>query len=265
MRRPQQSGSVLTMVLLGLAAVAVLATIAYGSYYQIARGTQDTANRARASALLTQAAYTLSTEASDTDGDGIAEPLPGLVALDDGWQVPSNSGAPKIDPWGTPIKYCPWDNGSINTSAGRFTGANPALQTSVQFALVSAGPDKVFKTSCIQALTGPLGDDGVRTVTVAQMNQGVGGTYFYGDPVANVAALPLAGAPTGMLRLTLDTQIPYLWNGSAWLPLNAGAWLNTAAAGASCSGFPAGTLARDAADDLYLCSSVLGMVWKKVL
>ena len=264
MNRARQSGSVLTLVLLGLAAVAVLAIIAYGSYYQIARGTQDTANRARASALLTQAAYTLSTESSDTDGDGIAEPPAGTVPLDDGWQIPATSGAPKIDPWGTPFKYCPWDNGSVNASAGRLTGVNPALQSTIQFALVSAGPDKVFNTSCQQALTGALGDDGVRTVSVAQMNQGVGGTYFYGDPVATLAALPSSGAPTGMLRITLDTQVPYLWTGTAWLPLTAGAWL-VVVAGDPCTSFLPGTLARDAFDHLLICPGTGGKNWKSAL
>jgi hypothetical protein len=263
MTRQAQSGSVLTLVLIGLAAVAVLATIAYGSYYQIARGTQDTANRARASALLTQAAYTLATEASDTDGDGIAEPLAGQVTLDDGWQVPASSGAPKTDPWGTPIKYCAWDNGSVNASPGRFTGANPALQTSIQFAVVSAGPDKVFNTTCLQALSGAQGDDGVRTVSVAQINQGVGGTYFYGDPVASVAALPGSGAPAGMLRIAMDTQLPYLWNGTAWMPLNAGAWL-LVSAGGTCSGYPPSTLAHDVADNLYICTSTGTRIWQLV-
>ena len=264
MERKKESGSVLSLTLLGLAAVAVLATIAYGSYYQIARGTQDTANRARSSALLTQAAYTLTTEASNTYGDGVAKPPAGLVALDDGWEVPATSGAPKVDAWGPAIKYCPWANGAVNSTPGRLNGANPALQSTPQFALVSAGPDKVFNTSCAQALISAQGDDGVRTMTVAQMNQGVGGTYFFGDPVATLSALPASGSPTGMLRLTLDTQIPYVWNGTSWMPLNAGAWLVITAL-SSCTGFPAGTLARDNADDLYICTSAPSSIWKKVL
>ena len=265
LRQPRQlqRGSILTLVLLGLLAAAALATIAYGSYYQITRGSQDTAMRTHSGALLTQAAYTLATEASDTDADGVTEPLAGLVALSDGWEIPATSGAPKADAWGMALKYCPWDNGGTNNSAGRFSGDAGAAQSAIQFALVSAGPDKTFDTTCTQARTGiASGDDGVRTMSVAQLNQGVGGTYFYGDPVSNVTALPASDSPAGKLRVVQDTQIPYLWNGSAWQPLNAGAWL-VISAGASCTGYPAGTLGRDAADELYLCTT-LTQVWKRV-
>jgi hypothetical protein len=262
------------MVMLGLLAAGVLATIAYGSYYQIARGTTDTVNRAQASALLTQASYTLAAEAataSDTDGDGIQEPLAGALVLNDGWQVPAASGAPKTDPWGSLIQYCPWDNGATNASAGRLTGANPALPNNLQFALISSGPDKTFNTTCAQVLAQysvnasalANGDDGVRTLSVAQMNQGVGGTYFYGDPVASLSALPATDSPAGKLRVVRDTQLPYLWNGTTWLPLNAGAWM-LVAAGADCSAYPAGVLARDALDDLYICKTAAPRVWKKV-
>lgn len=256
----RQRGSVLTLILLGLLGAAALATLAYGSYYQITRGTQDTAMRTHSGALLTQAAYTLATEATDSDAvaDGVAEPPAGLVVLDDGWQVPASSGAPKADAWGMALKYCPRDNGGTNSSAGRLNGDNPALQSSIQFALVSAGPDKTLNTTCAVAHTGiATDDDGVRTMSVAQLNQGVGGTYFYGDPVSSVAALPVSDSPVGKLRVAKDTQIPYLWNGSVWLPLNAGAWLDAAVA--DCTQYPAGTLGRNATyNQLFMCN---GTVW----
>jgi hypothetical protein len=269
-----QQGNVLALVMLGLLAAGVLASIAYGSYYQITRGSADTVNRANASALLTQAAYTLAAEAAvagDGDGDGITEPIAGSVALNDGWEVPTSSGAPKADSWGSKLQYCAWDNGSVNASAGRLTGANPAAASNLQFALVSAGPDKSFNTSCAQVLAHYAagaanlanGDDGVRTLSVAQLNQGVGGTYYYGDAVASVSALPLTDTPAGKMRIVKDTQLPYVWNGSAWLPVNAGAWL-VVVPGADCSALPAGLLARDAADDLYLCKAAAPRVWKKV-
>jgi hypothetical protein len=280
MTRRHQTGSVLTLVMLGILAAGVLATIAYGSYYQIARGTQDTMNRTQSAALLTQAVYALATEAAtagDIDSDGITEPPAGLAVLNDGYEVPATSGAPKTDAWGSKILYCPWDNGSTNTSAGRLTGAAAALQTSLQLALISAGPDKTLDTSCADVLTHvnahasviANGDDGVRTMTVAQLNQGVGGTYFYGDPVASVAALPATDAPIGKMRVAKDTQIAYMWNGTIWVPLNtgAGAWLviaaTTTAALTSCAPYPPGTLARDlAADTLYLCKA--NQTWKTV-
>jgi hypothetical protein len=269
MTRRNQQGSVLTLVMLGILATGVLATIAYGSYYQIARGTQDTMNRANSSALLTQGAYTLATEAAalgDIDTDGVTEPPGGLIPLSDGYEIPTNSGASKNDAWGSKILYCPWDSGSTNTSTGRLNGASPGDQNSLQFALISAGPDKTLDTTCANVLAhvtthAPVitnGDDGVRTMTVAQLNQGVGGTYYYGDPVADVLKLP-SNAPTGMMRVTKDTQIPYFWNGTSWLPLNAGAWLviaaTTTAATTPCTPYPPGTLARDSADVLYMCKA----------
>lgn len=43
-----------------------------------------------------------------------------------------------------------------------------------------------------------------------------GGSDFWGDAVANFAALPVTGA-VGEIRLTLDTNDLYTWNGSAWV------------------------------------------------
>ncbi len=45
---------------------------------------------------------------------------------------------------------------------------------------------------------------------------GGGGSDFWGDAVANVAALPLTGI-TGEIRQTLDTEDLYRWNGVAWV------------------------------------------------
>jgi len=45
---------------------------------------------------------------------------------------------------------------------------------------------------------------------------GGGGSDYYSDPVANVAALPVAGDFTGEVRLVLDVDLFYEWNGSAW-------------------------------------------------
>jgi hypothetical protein len=270
MTRHRQQGNVLALVMLGLLAAGVLATIAYGSYYQIARGTTDTVNRANASALLTQAAYALAAEAAvagDVDTDGITEPIAGSIALNDGWEVPASSGAPKADTWSSKLQYCAWDNGGTTASSGRFAGANPGLANSLQFALISAGPDKSFNTSCAQVIaryvagasTIASGDDGVRSMSVAQLNQGVGGTYYYGDAVATVLALPATDMPVGKMRLVKDTQLVYTWTGSTWLPANAGAWL-VVTPGASCASLPTGLLARDALDDLYMCAT--NATWK---
>jgi hypothetical protein len=274
-KRRQQQGSVLTLVMLGILAAGVLATIAYTSYYQIARGTMDTVNRAQSSALLTQATYILAAEAKDSDSDGVLEPLAGVLrlsdGLNDGWAIPAASGAPKVDAWGSSIKYCPWDNGSVISITDRLAGANPANQnqSSLQFALISAGPDKVFATTCADVWAGgattlPKGDDGVRTMTIADMNRGV--TYLLGDPVANLSLLPVSGTPAGTMRVATDTQITYLWNGSSWLPLGNAVGLvdPPVVANTSCSAYPPGMLVRDASGNLWMCKSELDKTWKKV-
>lgn len=47
------------------------------------------------------------------------------------------------------------------------------------------------------------------------LGAGGGGSKFYGDPVANFAALPVSGL-NGEVRLTLDTGVIYYWDGAAW-------------------------------------------------
>lgn len=45
---------------------------------------------------------------------------------------------------------------------------------------------------------------------------GGGGSDYFGDAVANVAALPPAGAVVGEVRLVLDVDAFYEWNGATW-------------------------------------------------
>lgn len=46
--------------------------------------------------------------------------------------------------------------------------------------------------------------------------QGGGGSAYWGDAVANLAALPASGSVVGEVRLVLDTDELYEWNGSSW-------------------------------------------------
>ena len=249
-----QHGSILTFVLLGLLAVSVLATIAYGSYYQISRGTQDTINRANTSALLIQASYILTKQSENIDLDCVVEPLAVGSPAGDG-AVPASSGAPGSDGWGTPLKYCTWNN------------SNPLEPGAVQFALLSAGPDKAFDTLCADVKTQlrPNGDDLWRTVTLAQQNQGVGENRLYGDPVTDwtaLRALPTTCEPFGLVRITLDTQVPYFWSGTTWLPLNGAGLEIDGNVDVNCTEYPPGTLAHDAVDNLYMCTK--SKLWKKM-
>lgn len=217
----KQAGGIVPLLIVGMVMLGVLSTAAF-HYFSTVRAGNNVTLRAQSGELLTQASYTLTTEASDSDGDGYSESTAGAVVLGDGWTVPATSGAPKSDAWGQAIKYCPWDNGTTNSSTGRLTGDTPGTQSSIVFAVISSGPDKAFNTTCAQAKAGTvLGDDGMRVKTQAQVVQGVGGTVYYGDPVSTSAALPATGNKTGTLRQALDTGIVYAWNGTAWYPLSA--------------------------------------------
>jgi len=221
-----EAGFAFAYILAGIALLGTLSVLAYGAWYGMSRGAAITTSKNLSSNLLNQASYSVITNSSDSDGDGIPESPAGPLTYGDGWTMPNNIGAPLADGWGTALKYCAWDNGTIQTGAGatnastRFTGDNPGTQNSVVFAIISAGPDKVFQTTCAQAKTGNFqGDDGGRFVTVAQINQGVGGTIYLGDAVATVAALNALNTATikiGQTRVVIANGQTYMWTGAVW-------------------------------------------------
>ena len=71
-----------------------------------------------------------------------------------GGHIPGTIGGQKNDPWGTPYGYCVWDNGADvgGCQSNMLPGENSP--NTMAIALVSAGPDRQFNTSCTQA-----GDD----------------------------------------------------------------------------------------------------------
>jgi type II secretory pathway pseudopilin PulG len=82
------------------------------------------------------------------------------------------------------------------------------------------------------------------------------------DPVANVTLLPASGNNNGDTRLVIDLNRTYTWQSGAWYangltnegfmrgPNNA-TFVNQ---GDSCAGAPVGSLAKDAAGNLYVCN-----------
>lgn len=223
-----------------IAAVGVAGSIAWSVSQQQSTG-RTVQLRTTSADTLTQAKTILGSESSDPDGDGYKEP-PAMTPLTGGpaggGAIATSSGAPRADAWGTPLGYCPYDLGTTNASSGRITGAANPTQGSVVFVLISAGPDKTFQTSCANAAAGTRqGDDGIRATTVAQLNQGVGGTIYWGDPVANAAALNAidkTNLPEGHYRVVLDTRQGYVYRKAA------GVWeLATAAGGGGGGGLQA--------------------------
>lgn len=104
----------------------------------------------------------------DGDSDGYIEPREYTTqsgGITGGGSIPIAVGAARTDPWGTLYGYCVWDAGPIDNgkndagtgSTNRLNGANNETDTVI--AIVSAGPNKMFETSC--AAFDGAGTDGV--------------------------------------------------------------------------------------------------------
>lgn len=242
-------------------AVFALLTVAGGvlayTYLSIAKAGNTSQLRTQSGHLLQQAVYTLSTETTTaTNGyhEATAGGAPGAAdysssggtqaaGVTDGWVIPAASGAPKTDAWGSKFKFCPWDNLPPGTSTGRLVGDTTPSQTSVVFAVISAGSDKIIQTDCAHAKTNsPQGDDGLRLMTESQVNQGVGGTVYFGDPMTTSAiqALPASATKPGQQRVAIDTGAVYVNTGSSTTPV----W-NQVTGGGGGGGGSGGLMASD--------------------
>lgn len=194
-------------------------------------GLADMTRAATQRIAVQQAIITLASGGVDIDGDGFIETLPmlpGTGAPTGGGFIPLVSPAPKTDSYGVRLGYCAWDNGATNSSTNRITGNTNAPSAPV-LAVISAGIDNVFNTTCADIATGTssVGDDYVMFYTTMQIQQGNSGTLYFGDPVASLAVLQ--GLSTGALRdgqvrLTKDSNSLYRWNinTGAWVPIGGG-------------------------------------------
>lgn len=246
-----------------LGVFGVLSMIAYSAYGNVTRSNALSQARSMSANLLDLAVAALTAESKDLDSDGQPE-APAMRAADGvsncsgtmagaNCFIPATSGAPKTDAWGTQIRYCAWDNGAANTATNRITDGNDtpaATQNSVVFAVVSAGVDKVFQTTCADAKADTRkGDDGYRRITVFLVVKGNGGTAYLGDSVQDKAALntlvPANGytPQDGQQRLVKSNGQAYYWNGTAWISQTpvAGLVVN---AGDNCDAYEPGTIAR---------------------
>ncbi len=113
----------------------------------------------------------------DCDGDGTVEPLEmrdagALPAPTGGGLVPTKIGISKKDPWGTEYGYCTWDYGStvLNSSCQQEApGTNLRLaghatnKDAPVVAIISAGPDRKFTTTCRSFAAADVNSNGVLT------------------------------------------------------------------------------------------------------
>lgn len=103
----------------------------------------------------------------DCDLDGYVEPIEWRAATTEphpvnGGLVPLSLGISKKDPWGTEYGYCVWNHGSTTSGSGcnaNMLGGYNA-RTYPVVALVSAGPDKAFTTTCRTFATADVNSDG---------------------------------------------------------------------------------------------------------
>ncbi|MEC5217381.1 hypothetical protein RCH09_002339 [Actimicrobium sp. GrIS 1.19] len=205
----------------------------------------DLSRRAAQEAAVRQAVTAITTAIAsmpDSDGDPFPEPppiAPGPGPLGGGL-IPPGLGLPTGDGYGAQLGYCAWDNGSVFTAnANRLPGNKADLGAPV-FAVVSAGLDGVFNRSCAQIASGApsTDDDYAITMSTTQIRQGVGGTVYFGDPVATRAALDaLPGIRDGELRLVKADNTLWRWRS------NAKAWVNTSQSALWEAGAGAGQIA----------------------
>ena len=128
-------------------------------------------------------------DGGDCDGDSVVEPLEwsasgtGTAPAGGGF-VPGSISITSLDPWGTTYGYCVWDHGSDIkngdcATTNRLSGQADAAGTLI--AMISAGPDRVFQTTCANSptyVTRPSGsDDSVLTYTFSEIQAQMGGIW----------------------------------------------------------------------------------------
>ncbi len=173
-----QRGNIFT-VLFGAVAVVGIITVAT---MQLISGPIRTATRVNAlnmaNSSMQAAGRILILDAAnqansgDVDSDGTIEPREfttvasgGIVG---GGSIPLTVGASRTDPWGTLFGYCVWNDGTsygalTNILAGAIVTGSP-IPTVI--AVVSAGPNKVFETSCVAYAGGVTTGDAATTGVV---------------------------------------------------------------------------------------------------
>jgi hypothetical protein len=217
----------------------------------------------------------------DADADGIIEPAPfiapggGEAAPSNGGFLPTDLGLALTDPWGTKYGYCVWDHGTANTSANRITGDDTAsAPTQPVIAIIAAGPDKAFQTSCPAWSGGPVtvskaagSDDLIEHYTYAEATASSNGLWSLNASDQAKAELKDSGGTvnvtidrsTGIgdfLGITTDTLVAKTSN----VTLDGGLKLDTETNVTACAAADAGVIRFNAASGkLEVCN---GTAWR---
>lgn len=209
LRGRAQRGSVLPYFLLMMAAVAVASSVALTQISALSKLGSDS----RANAVTQRALATL---ADSAVGLGYAEGSDGRPALPSGLTYATGGTVPSggtllpvgigpnrsTDAWGTPFGFC-------NFTTTTWNGWNTPV-----FAILSAGHDRIWQTSCSDVLAGiRRGDDIVRVVSAADWRaQGAKNkTDAYKPPLTLLSDLnTVVPSVPGEMRLVLETKELYV-------------------------------------------------------
>lgn len=134
--------------------------------------------------LAVQSATALQTNSGDCDLDDMIEPLPFRNAGSGphpvgGGYIPLEIGATLSDPWGTPYGYCVWDPGTLVAHAGcggaganRLAGYGTMGTNYPVVAVISAGKDRTFSTTCNAFVDTTPADGNPDTPLIVRANGG---------------------------------------------------------------------------------------------
>lgn len=191
-RRRQGGGAlVLALMVFGALGGAVGLVTAYN--IQQARSARIAQSREALDKAMVKLAGLTSTTAAN----------PAAPAVTAGTGAPVGGGflpvgvTPATDAFASPLGYCV---------------GNPSVANDPVYAVISAGPDKAFQTTCTQALAGVHGrDDQVARLTVSQLYSGFSAVSYHGATVQLESQLGSILAPrAGEIRAVNQTGAVYL-------------------------------------------------------
>ena len=176
-RQTSQSGSVFTILLAGIAIAGALSVVLYSTISGPMSSMVRVTNKTQAKSQMLSVASIDIMSASNAsgslptpwtngncDGNGYVVPpamRTGTVTPVGGGLIPTTIGAPVTDPWGTDYGYCAWEVGPTQTKCAAANGGTPenllngttspsggTANSQVVIAIISAGPDRQFETTC---------------------------------------------------------------------------------------------------------------------
>lgn len=199
----RQAGSIFFTL---FAAVALVGAFAVGttnvmkgivtSMSEVTRKTVAEERMTGGARISIQAATAIQTGDGDCDGDGFVEPLPYRDALTaphpaGGGYLPEDIGVNSKDPWGNELGYCVWDAGTKSVSdndaacggntAKRLEGPKNANSATTVIAVISAGKDKRFSTTCNNFVDTTPADGNPDTPLIVKSGDDIVFQYTYDD------------------------------------------------------------------------------------